>query len=214
MIGLLLFLTTITFFAFICSVIINGFYKATRGHWKRKPDGRRVKSGYILKGWYFFWYQESGTRTIPYEGGELIQMVRAFRQNTGIETFELDYPNNPRSFYTIPEFDAHRLVIESTMGVKIKHDYDSGKLHCWVQQEEPMYRFPCWIREVLAGCITCFSSFYGTLLFCIFHFMLWDDIVVELYSPFKSLKLAVFFCWMGFVLALAYVNTLLNKKLN
>lgn len=214
MANLLFFLITISIFSFVSSVIINGFYKATRGFWKTKADGRVVKAGYILKGWYFFWYQETGKKKIYYNNASLIRLVKQFQQVTGITQMEFDRPNAPTCFFTLPEFSSFKLTLETNYNVCIQQDYVDGKLKCWIFEEEPVYKYPCWLREVLAGCITCFSSFYGTLLFSIFHLMMGGDVYDEMYSAFTYPHLATAFCWMGYVLALAYVNTLLNKKLN
>lgn len=210
------------------AIITNGFFIVTRGHWETLPDGSREKKGALLKGWYFFWFKEKmEPNVLVYRGDQLQAMFDRIKAHSFIPTtLHMELKGNYSesinnyfigdSFVTTVEFLQYLPKLRNALGV----DFKIGRLHeglmsVTIYKEEPDYVFSWYIRTVLAGCITCFSSIYGALIFIIFNLTMSKSIIYfSFYSYFGYTPSYIYYpvTLMAFCLSLAWLNTVLWKK--
>ena len=150
---------------------MNGWFSVTRGTEVDQVDGTKKRLGKIAKGWYFFWFKKKETpKRIQYKGQyllEILKNVKALCPEAPI-TFAKDY-----LFVEKPMLDMIP-VLEQNLKVKISASEqcpfcEDGIYVMQFYKEEDDYVHAEWLRTVLAGCLPCFSSVYGTIIFLVFH---------------------------------------------
>lgn len=212
MIQYLLFLVLIFL---IGGIIMNGIYAITRGNEIKRVDGTIKRNGKIFMSWYFFWFKEKKEKKrIQYMGVALQKLHNDFvapllkdtllkndcvyvRDNAA---FEMLYAKRSKYNVEIQKTDVHDIDRESGYELKVVF-YDT----------EAQYVYPYILRTPLAGCITCFSSIYGTIIFSVTHLLMKHDVLVDLYSWTGNVYAALFFTWVLFLFGWAYLNNLLYK---
>lgn len=216
------------------SIITNGFFMITRGNYEIQPDGSRAKKGALLKGYYFFFFREWPTAKRHWYSGdelsELFDMIRAnvpgnitMILNRAVQTANnSSFPKDMKvggSFQVDGEFINYFPKLRKSLGVKFKTERipHSENMNILVYKEEPNYVFNYYIRTMLAGCITCFSSFYGMLIFILANLIFSDEVLeYSLYGFYGNVPAVVYYplTALCYCVSLAYVNTLLWKKVN
>lgn len=189
---------------------INGWYTITRGEYEEQVDGSRKKVGKIFKGWYFFWFKEKEDKKLTqYMGSHLIGMYQQIKGMLSAERMLQLYPGFIMTDETIDPFISN---IESRLSVKavLVDDEIEGRKRLFLYKESTDYVFPDWVRTVLAGCITCFSSIYGTIVFFTAHALMYNKLHA-IYSWADNVYVAIFFVWISSLMIWAYLNTLFYK---
>jgi hypothetical protein len=209
------FLFFLTFLLF-GSIIINGWFGTTRGKVITKVNGDIEKVGYLLKGWYHFWMKERKPNLIQYTGKDLAELIVFMKNLTGIRVFETQGhdKDKPIGFDTVEEFMQYKLFLEKQLNISMHIDTEqvANKLRVYCYKSKKSYIFPSWVRDMMAGCITCHASVYGTIIFFILHAQLRTVVLQEIYSPFDNPCLAIISTWIAYLFSLAYVNTVLWKQ--
>lgn len=202
------------------SVLLNGWFAITRGWWQSYPDGTRQKKGKILRGWYFYWYQEHlMPKRYYYKGGKLETLARRFAMYT-TGRYQL---RKEEGLYVDDVFFADIAVLQEELGIKFliissstqpsMVDKDNKYRHSVAPyEEEPNYVFPWWVRYPLAGCITCFSSVYGTIVFALIHLLFGKQLLIDFYwSVQLPIWSAMLLTWVVYTISLAWLTTVLWK---
>lgn len=214
------FVETYIFLLYFATIIICGWFAATRGWAEVQPDGSIKKCGKILKWWYFFWYKETGKISIYYTDERLFQLQDNIHKYTKILKENLEVYSesilNRRAFYILVKNEHVDKVIEAAK------NYDAIGYNSPVPEgnkikfykEEPKYYFPEWVRHMMAGCITCHATFYGNIIFWMFVFMVkYTSLSQELFD-FTILPTIYFIgVWMAYWLSLAYTCSVAYKKM-
>lgn len=209
----------IVFFLYLLfgAIVINGFYSVTRGSIKTMPDGTKRKEGQLLRDWYLFWYQEALTssdgvkwkpkkKRYQYVDNELTKIVATWQQSNykfGIA----DYLSDRIVVSSHPDQKTVTMVANS---LNIVAELGRGKTGVEVKfyMEETVYKFPWWLRKMLAGCITCHSSWLGSILF-------WTGYLFAAhYGAAINSNLLVFLTWISYCFALAFLSPYLYKKVS
>lgn len=184
---------------FIC-----GFFSITRGAIELLPDGTKRKNGKIFKAWYFFWFREVGKNKLFYAGQQLENLLLQV-QTSNVNKFTVIDKGESDKYIVISGSTTQDTIREMEMRFNIKlltkRIVDDTIIYFY--KEEPAYFFPWYLRDMMAGCITCHSSWLGTLLF----FSLYQ--VME-FSQF-SWPLLIF-AWISYCVSLAFVTTALWRK--
>jgi hypothetical protein len=220
---------------FVAAFVICGWFGITRGRIETLVDGTEEKHGKIFMGWYFFWHRTQGKKRIYHSGYGLDKFaVNAAQHHLKLERVivgcnspgymkccdatedSIQYwhsgPISTEAHVKVREhLKAH--LIETPIG---EGNYPPGAVWVSPYVEENDYVFPEWLRDVMAGCITCHSSVYGTLFFALFHLLVGKDILqAGMYAPFAaSFVWVVLATWIVFCISLAYLTTVLYKKFN
>lgn len=210
------------------SITIAGWFLTTRGEKKEMPDGSIKTTGNIFRGWYFFWTQLKEEKWINYWYDEknLILFARDVRNYVGkLSELEMKISNKKGtiSALTVSQSLMERLFfIEREMGVYIEvatyygdAGGDDGTMDIIVCKREPAYVFPAGIRKMMAECITCHASFYGSIVFVAFHLLCGKEFLSSFYGIFPSnfLFLGMLGTWIAYTFSLSYTLTFLYKKL-
>lgn len=212
-------------------IIINGWFAITRGEWEYLPDGTRRKKGNIFKAWYFYWMQETIDKEwIRYEGSELQIMHKRLIgllgqssivhcENTII--FEEDKRYHDKIVGGQPkqsDYIEHvKAYIKDGFGLETQiYSEESGLYGLRLYKVYPVYVYPEWVRKMMASCITCHSSVYGTILFVGFHCLVNKNLLHGfMYAafPYYHYWPAMILTWVVMLFALSYINTVLWKKI-
>lgn len=203
---------TMFFLLFAAAFIITGWYASTRGELYVNPDGSIEKTGYIFKSWYFFWFQEIGTKKIEYKGVQFTGKLYDANNYTKLGLIKVGegmFAGSKEFIDRIPDFQKlfnckvdWKPVIGSETSITGVF-YDEG----------PVYKYPEWLRTVLAGCITCFASIYGSIIFWVANFFIINSKYYEqIYGWCNYPKALLITSWIGYVFALAYMNTIMWNK--
>lgn len=199
------------------AIIITGWFLISRGDIIIQPDGKKKRSGLLFKSWQLFWEQPKGTITTQYKGGQLYKLKRELIQTaknegyTGTFMFFDDFiltTQDIKPFISALEHQIRDLKIEILDNGKEKSNDKSVGLTLY--KKERGYRFPEWLRDVMAGCITCHASIYGTVIF-------WGVVFVfgtEMFSSFKHQTVGIILTWFSYCFSLAFLNTFFYKQLN
>jgi hypothetical protein len=197
------------FFMFLLfgAIVITGFYSVTRGSIKTMPDGTKKKEGQLLRDWYLFWYREVKTKKrYQYVGNELTKIVTTWQQSAykfGIA----DYLSDRIVVSSHPDQKTLTMVAKS---LNIVAEMERGRQGVEVKfyMEETQYVFPWWLRKMLAGCITCHSSWLGSIIFWTGYFFAAN------YGAAINSNLLVFLTWISYCFALAFLSPYLYKKVS
>lgn len=201
------------------AIVINGFFLSSRGYESENPDGTISHYGMILKWWYFFWYKEhKNKKRYRFTGERFIVILAKINQYLPAQLREPPvYDNDSHaSASVLKEWIDFGAVIEKELKIELEFAlvplYSSRRV-LTIYQSEPDYVFPEWIRKMMAGCITCHASFWGSLTFVSFHVVCSKQFLHEWYhfssAPYSVM---VFLTWIVYTLGLAYIATWLNKK--
>lgn len=208
----------LSFFALLllAGMFINGWYAITRGYKEYYPDGTIRKRGKIFREWTFFWEKEKPEPILKfYSGAELVYLLHKMRiyikpdMSVGIR--------NDNELSVSESFKPMIPIIEKEMDIQMSIHWEEGHtmsiVNVW--KKYPDYVFPWWMRDMLASCITCFSSLYSTLFYVFIHVLFrWDILRHTLYGCFADDKmwLAIPLTWVTYCFSLAWLNTVLWKK--
>lgn len=194
-------------------VVINGWFMVTRGNWREEVDGTRIKEGALLKGWWFFWHQErSSVKKTWYDGAPLERLVEeigaygVFRDNITLTEGVVQMRK-----YLLVEHNIRELRRAFGVETHVIAEHDVPWAFVKFYKEDTKYVFPEWMRTMMAGCITCFASLYGSIIFWVSYFFFGH--VWGFGTSVKGLLLLAA-TWVAYMLSLAYVNTYLWKKAN
>ena len=206
------------------SFFIVGFYNITRGRWETKPDSSRVWKGKIFN----FWHRFLQSHTIKHEfytGDEFFKVLAKLKpllagyEIKKVFTNAVEVDAMSEQNYLVFKGQAHNIGI-LVNGVP-SDDKTRSSVYFAMQisayKEVPHYKISRYITDPLGMCITCLSSFYGTLLFAIWWVLMAKAQVVYPTKPVEFfLSLGLFSkaaLWVVFCISLTYFNdTLLNIK--
>jgi|ERR1700761_8553420 len=200
--------------------LIVGFFAITRGTELTQPDGSIKRVGKIFKGWFFFWFKENGKIKYYYKDDELVKIIaqiRAIRPNSTIKVY---YENMPGPNIVRISGIASSIVdeyfwseIESRFNLKVEvvktfvpENMQGSELAYMIfklYKEEPNYVFPWYMRDMLAGCVTCHSSWLGSVCF-------WVPAIIGIYGSLSMLHLVML--WICYCISQAFIVTALWKK--
>ncbi len=202
------------------ALLITGFFAITRGTELMKPNGSVKRVGKIFKGWYFFWMKEREMEYRSYyfdnELIKIISQIRALRPAADIKVLFEDSKtakNLGRGIMT-GVFDQYFWAeVEVRFGIKVEVEKDfvapaGGADYSWVvfrlYKKEPNYVFPWYLRDMMACCITCHSSWLGSICF-------WIPVILGIYG-FDYCPFLFFVMWPLYCISQAFVVTALWKK--
>lgn len=207
------------------ALIINGWFMVTRGEWGKYPNGADKKNGMILKGWWFFWFKHRGPDCRMLLSDPFYEMALRLQQDSRLSNFRIRIPNFRDN--DTPHIVADKsLALDRVAQVILKKEYDVIATRLYIgdrEQVETMdayynlfdidkdYVFPEKIRTVMAGCITCHASVYGTAIYATFVWLVGFPWFASVSQRPVSL---IFATWIAYMLSLAYVNTRLWAKRN
>lgn len=213
--NILLYFTQFFMLLLAGGLVINGWFAVTRGEWEDEVDGTRKKTGKLLKGWWFFWFKERSTpKYTKYKGEAFMRLMDNIRKQKAFDKFQImdrddDYIT---AKFTIESLHA-RVLFKDYFDVVPGTFADMGDRRMVdFSKEEPNYVFPTWLRTMMAGCITCFSSFWGSLIFWSFYLLIGRGWFAELNTDYPLTLLIA--TWIAYMLALAYVNTRLWTRMD
>lgn len=206
----LLFLLYFSVVLFLGGVMITGWYAITRGEWEYNADSTPYWSGKLFSPWLRFWTQEKGKERVYYRGQELENMVMKITNLLGIKDYRFDEHKThlivndavDDLFFRKKHYLFHHLKVTVS-----KKEIRSNEHLIFLFSEDPIYKFPHFLRAPLATCIYCHGSIYGSIIW-------WLSAVIfkNFFSlPFRWEVLAAF--WVPFIISEAFVAPYLNKKL-
>lgn len=190
---------------------INGFYNITRGEYEDLVDGTRRQRGKIFKGWYFFWFKEKEENQLTqYKGKYLIGIYNQI-QNICTEAKISVFTTRLVVEKPMIDMTSH---LEDKLNIKIVIEKEQfggrDNYYMYIYKSEPAYVFPDWVRTVLAGCITCFSSVYGSIVFFTFHMLAYSKLNY-IYAWSDYFYPAFIVTWISSLIIWGYINPLLYK---
>lgn len=199
---------------FFGAFVIVGWFAVTRGEYKKQPDGSMKKVGKVLKGWYFFWMAEwPSKKRLYFQGEELNRLIAHI--NTITPSKLMPTRIDMMSVTVVGAINSMlKDEIHARMGVLIqeKNTATEGEKILFFYREEPNYVYPWYIRDMLAGCVTCHSSWLGSICYW-FPFLLVSKVkVFELFSFAQFPIAALFVTWLAYCVSLAFLTTALWKK--
>lgn len=213
------------------SLVISGWFLATRGEEREMPDGTTKRTGNIFRGWYFFWTKLKPQKWVNYWYDEehIVLFVRdvkpylntAFPDESWIKV-STELRGNIAAIVLSVSAVKRIPFIEREMGVTIEctkssmaGSIEAAYTEAIVCKREPAYVFPAPIRKMMAECITCHASFYGSILFAGFNLLCDREYLSNFYGIFPSeyLTLGIIGTWICYTLSLSYTLTFLYKKL-
>ncbi len=195
------------------ALAIGGFFCITRGDWEILPDGSRVKRGKIFMDWYLFWYQKkTAVNCIFYKDDELLKVVRILQlqmsNKLNIAMWGRDYVD---VIGVVSKEWANEVEIKYNIKVTINNVVGGTRLH--LHKEYPLYYFPTWVRDMMAGCVTCHSSWLGSICFWLPFFLVKHGAVENLCFPWTGhYIIALLLTWVAYCFTVAFVVTALWKK--
>ncbi|HEU4608975.1 MAG TPA: hypothetical protein VFS31_12755 [Chitinophagaceae bacterium] len=200
------FFTTYFGLVLMATMIICGWFAATRGWEVELPDGRKERKGKLFKAWYFFWFQEKGSKRRYFENDSLYEIGERIKAISNVYVEEYGTARLIASESILPHLPKLRYHLKLNLDIEPALN---DKVLVTVFKEYPNYLFPEWIRDPLAGCITCFPTVYGNLIFWVFAILakytnLNTDVYVFLDMSFWGLMAT----WIGYWLTLAFTCTL------
>lgn len=175
-------------------LFIAGFFLITRGSIIVQPDGTEKKVGKLLKGWYFFWFKISSYQKVYYKGEELQKILAQMAQflpckatlNEESRSFNVTCDIADKIVAIEERFDV-KLLVNSRRTAQISNDV-------FVYKVEPVYVYSDWVRDMMAGCVTCHSSWLGTLIYWVAIFFMRSEVVsfITSWTSLPILLLLVF----------------------
>lgn len=186
----------------INSLMIRGLHLILQGRTEIRPDGKKVyhgKIGYPIRAFF----DQYTIEKVFYTDGEFLKLVKKFQESfphiqfigrciNGITTNEIQLQN----------FQVNKVAIENVLMCKMEIEFVDKGGRITFYKEYNKYLFSEKFRDVFYGCPPCMSTVYGT----IFYWTVMIYILDFLYSQ------QLFVIWIGYWLALAYTNFLIEKK--
>lgn len=186
------------------SSFIMGWYLITRGYVGVQPDGSLKKYGKLLREWSFFWEGIDCYQKIYYTHDRLVQKVFELKRLLPKIQSKLSIDGSKMSVLVSSPLTPEE--INSIEDVGLCRVFDKEDVIC-LYIEEPVYRFPAWVRFVLSSCPPCMSSFYGSL----FWWVMW--LVSENYFKFEVNMTGWAIIWPFYVVSLSVINYFVDKKI-
>lgn len=201
------------------ALLIVGFFAITRGNEITQPDGSIKRVGKIFKGWFFYWFKERADKLkVYYRDEELIKMIaqiRAIKAAADIKVYFEDDKGKNRLVSGVAKgvIDGYFWAeVEARFNVKIdavktfvpeNGGSDFAYMIFKIYKEERNYVFPWYMRDMMAGCVTCHSSWLGSICF-------WIPAIIGLYGPLSMTHLIML--WITYCISQAFIVTALWKK--
>jgi len=213
----LIYLVTFFLFLLFGGIAISGFYSVTRGSIKTMPDGTKKKEGQLLRDWYLFWYREARVRSYPskqwvvrkkkyqYVGDELTKIVATW-QNTAFKFGIANYLSDRIVVASHPDQRTLNMVANS-LNIAVIMEKGQEGIEVKFYMEETEYVFPWWLRKMMAGCITCHSSWLGSIIF-------WTGYGIAHNQLAINSNLLVILTWIAYCFSLAFISPYLYKKVS
>lgn len=196
----------------ITAIAINGIFLASRPHEEVRPDGKVLRNGKVLQGWYYFWHKTKGAPEMVWfrgdEGITLLHQIKSHYRNR-IEKC-LSYEVGHSTFIAGEEFKNNASTLEAILDVKFeikRYSNTSADYLVKAYREYPRYIFPEWVRDMMAACVTCHATVYGNVAFWVA-----TGLVNNEYAWATNPTAALIASWVAFWLCLAYLNTWLFQR--
>lgn len=193
-------------FIFASSLVIVGWFVTSRGELKEQIDGKFKKEGSLFKEWEIFWYKK---KLLPkktlYTGNHLFKVMKEVRS----AAIQLGWNGHidPQHDHLITTNDIKVKIkwIEYLTEAKIRFEQeDESLVRLFIYKVEDDYVFPEVIRMPVAGCVTCYASIYGSIIFWGVH-LLWNKFQYEVFQ--------LILVWIAYIFSVAVVNTFIYKKI-
>lgn len=158
------------------ALFIVGWFSITRGSLEVMPDGSVKKHGKLFKGWYFFWFKIKEFERVYYKDEELEKFMVQVKQlldckatlNEAGASFNVGCAVDKEGEIEA-RFDV-KLLVKPRGGATVSNDV-------FVYKSYPKYVYPDWVRDMLAGCVTCHSSWMGTLIYWAVIFFMREEVL-------------------------------------
>lgn len=187
------------------ALFICGWFAITRGSIEIMPDGSQKRVGKIFMGWYFFWYREHSRKLKIYYRGDELRKLLVQMDNSSTFKLSIESINDDRIEIIgslVPKW-IDEMIQKFGIIIEDKQILRTGNHIVSFAKEYPNYVFPTWLRDVMAGCVTCHSSWLGTICFCIPQ--LWFTYPVTVSGEILML-------WVGYCISEAFIVTALWRK--
>lgn len=178
----LIFILSYSLLIVLSSFFLKHWHTLTRHQLEMQPNGEIKVVGFLPKWWSYFIEYKKGSKKTYYEGVAETAMVNKL----------------PSNWMDIPITD-----LEVEMGCLI--EINEGEIFFYLQ--EPIYRFPEWIRNPLSECPTCMASVYGSGIYLFFVYC-----VKDVFSFANYATVAFFLFWFLFIVVLSYGTNFLSKN--
>lgn len=199
---------------------ICGFYLSSRGEIEIHPDGQIEKHGNILKAWFFYWTKEHPSKLIYHYQEDALKNVMLKMKNYLPKNLEMSIgEKGDHGFLSIvinDKFLDYKPIIEKEMGICFEYVNIGTYLLVYPIKKEPHYIYPEWIRKMMAACITCHASLYGSIIFWTFHFFCKKELLHNYFYAITNASLywpLVFATWMAYTLSFSFLATFMYKKI-
>lgn len=175
----------------LSAIFIVGVYLITRGEVYVHPDGYKEWKGKIFSFWSRF-LQQHTTKKVYYRGDEwykkLNELLKFIFPEKIIEILDTGIVIQRMSSI---EYGLFKSFCASNDILFTIREYGSGSLIS-VYKEEKIFKVPFLISAPLGECITCMSSFWGSLCFWFWYFI--GDEFLQSMPTISIVGLCIFFC--------------------
>lgn len=203
---MLIFLLKFSMLLILSGIFINSWYLLSRHYIVINPDSSESVSGDVLRFWSQFWEKVKRVDKLYYSGESMAfkfsELNRLF-PNIG-ERFE--YSGKDvfilKAFAQILTSDEI-LRVETVLQCKIQAIGTNYILYI----ENPVYRFPSWIKKPFSSCPKCMANPFGTLIWLTINY-LDSDLFLWCSHPLKGF----FVFWLIFLLTLSWLSNFINSK--
>lgn len=211
------------FLLLLASVItICGFYLSARGEEKKHADGSMTRHGNILKFWYFFWDRKKENKYITYSGDEFLLVAERIKPY--LKRFNVIHTINYKTCtIKVDLFDDNTLYFIAIIAKEVRVRFRlhtniekncSTEYLLFVEEINEVYVFPEWLRKMMAHCITCHASFWGSIVFWSFHLLCKQAFLRDFFYELTDHYWPMVICtWISYMLSFAFVATFFYKKL-
>lgn len=221
------FYTVLFLISMICigSIFLCGFFDVTRGSEETLPDGKTKRNGKLFKGWYFFWFKKSPEPlTIFFAGSEFDKLYKNLVREFAMNGYSLNGIVKNDGYIIIPgDLDViilvnfcDKLKCKFISGANSKDGIDIPNQHIIrFYKEYPDYYYPEWIRDMMAGCITCSATVYGNIFFWLVYAIANNSILFStMFSWGDNYYLVLIGVWLSYYVGVSFVSTFLYKRFN
>ena len=198
------FLITFLLMLLSGSIFVLGFFTITRGKIIILPNGTEQKEKEKFGDWQLFWEDIKLYKKVFYEGEQLEFKLKILEQlkpmYMGVISFSTEQKKS-LYFSTLPT-DAEIRDIEFNLNC---HVFKNDTV-IFLYEEEPIYRFPEWVRKI-TNCYICLSSLGGTFYYW-FLVYLYPSIFYNSLHP--TLSKASF--WIIYCVSLSFINKTIKEN--